>query len=622
MRNLIFSLLIVSSLFLVINDANAIAYFPPPLKQISDGVLPENVTCTEGLEIIFKAANHLPACVKPNSVEKLIQRGWAIENSQHPPTSFADIVFENGVIHTVDKENLWAEAVAINNGKISFVGSNEEVQNYVGPNTEIINLDGNLMLPGIHDVHLHLLESASEAGGACLLDADDSIQGYIDVLNDCRPILESTDWIAGYGHDLRTIKEQDLLPIEILDQAIPDYPVVIMEWTSHSSWANSKALELAKIDKNTPNPPAGIIEKDPATGELTGILYENAGDIVLDIALASNPEIDQMNYEGLLWGIELLGENGITSIADARVYWDRNYDKIWQRAADEGELSARTVLGLWAYPHYQDQYQIEKLKSMYSNNANSLLKFSQVKFYADGLIESGTAKLVEPYSNQTGLHDGYGMNYFEQDRLAKYLVELEKVGFDAHIHAIGDGGVHEALNAIEKAREINGDLDARHRITHVELYHPDDLHRFKELGVIADIQVAGDFALPDGEVHTIEYVGEERIPYSFDIRGIYDSGAILTLSSDWSVSELSPFVGMQHALQKNEKSLPNLESVIETYTINGAYTMRQENITGSIEVGKLGDLIVVNQNIFEIPVEQIGDTKVLFTYLEGEQIFP
>lgn len=594
----------------------------PPLKQFSDGTSLENITCREGLSLVIKISNDLPACVKSTSIEKIIQRGWAIHVPTKPSTDFADVVFENGVIYTVDKNNLWAESVAIKNGIIIFVGSINDVQNYIGNDTKIVDLQGNLMLPGIHDVHIHLLESASDAGGACLLNTDDSIKGYIHTLKGCKPILKSTDWIAGYGHNLSTLLESEKLPVEILDENIPDYPVIIMEWTSHSSWVNSKALELAGIDENTPNPIAGIIDKDPVTGKPTGILYENAGDIVLDIALASNPEIDEMNYEGVLWGLEQLAENGITSIADARVYWDRNYDKTWQRVADEGKLTARTVLGLWAYPHYDDNVQIEKLKSMYNNDPNSLLKFTQVKFYADGLMESGTAKLVEPYSNGIGVGDGHGMNYFDEDRLVRYITELEKVGFDVHIHTIGDGGVRDALDAIERVQELNGEIGARHRLTHVELYHPDDLHRFKDLGVIADIQVAGDFTLPEAESLTVEFVGEERIPYSFNIRSIYDSGAILTLSSDWSVSDLNPFIGMQNAMIKNEKSLPDMDAVIEAYTINGAYTMRQDDVTGSIEVGKFADLIVVDQNIFEIPVDQIGKTEVLFTFLEGVQIFP
>ena len=243
--------------------------------------------------------------------------------------------------------------------------------------------------------------------------------------------------------------------------------------------------------------------------------------------------------------------------------------------------------------------------------------------YSDGLLDSGTAKLVEPYVNDIGYgKDGRGINYFEENRLAYYIIELEKTGFDFHIHALGDGAVRESLDAIEFAQLTNSDTDTRHRLTHLELIHPDDINRFEELGVIADFQVAGEWALPENNDYLEEFIGKERLIDYLPVRSVYDTNAVVTLSSDYDVSSLSPFVGMQHALSREHQSMSDLESVIESYTINGAYLMRQEDKTGSIEVGKFADLIIVDQNIFEVPIDKIGDTQVLFTYLEGEQVFP
>jgi len=246
------------------------------------------------------------------------------------------------------------------------------------------------------------------------------------------------------------------------------------------------------------------------------------------------------------------------------------FSDVWKRAEREDALTVRAVMGVWTYPHQEDNYQIDRIKSIYSNNPDSLLKFTQVKMYSDGLIESGTAKLVEPYLNDLGHGDeGKGINYFDEQRLTHYITELEKTGFDFHIHALGDGAVRESLNAIESTQITNGNADTRHRLTHLELIHSDDIDRFKELGVIADFQVAGEWTLSENNDYLEELIGVKRLADQIPVRSVYDTGAVVTLSSDYDVSSISPFVGMQHALSREHQSMPNLESVIESYTING-----------------------------------------------------
>ncbi len=621
MRCLFLIFFIVSGSFLAVNDADALAYFPPPLKQISNNVLPENVTCTEGLVIILKSSNNLPACVKPSSVEELVQRGWATEIFLQQPVDFASLVFQNGLIYTVNEDNLWAESIAIKNGVISFVGTNDDIQNYINEDTQVVDLEGKLMMPGIHDVHLHILEASSEFGGDCMLDDSDP-EEFVLYLQECSSRQTERDWLVGWGHSILSLESSQRTPLEIIDEAIPDRPAIMLEQTSHSVWVNSPALELAGFDNNSVDPASGILGRDLETGKLNGILYENAGEIVMDLALTRTPEIDESNYRGLLFGLKLLAENGITSITDAKVNLDRGFDDIWKRAEAEGNLTVRAVMGIWTHPHQDDDYQIDRIKSLYSNDLDSLLKFTQVKMYSDGLLESGTAKLVDPYPDDIGFGDGYGVTYFEEERMTHYITELENVGFDFHIHALGDGAVRESLNAIESAKNKNSNADTRHRLTHIELVHISDIDRFEKLGVIADFQVAGEWTLPENNGYLKEIIGEPRLMEHIPVRSVYDTGAIVTLSSDYDVGSLSPFVGMQHALSRDHQSMPDLESVIESYTINGAYLMRQEDKTGSIEVGKFADLIVVNQNIFEISIDKIGETKVLSTYLEGEQIFP
>ncbi len=533
----------------------------------------------------------------------------------------AGLILHDGAIYTVNEAQPWAEAVAIKDGRIISVGTNDAVLAYAGAETQVIDLDGLMVMPGIHDVHMHPLEAGSPVGGDCPLKPNTPPESLIPILQRCASRQSDTGWVLGWGHSIYALLESERLPLDILDEAIPDRPAAMGEETSHSVWVNSAALAAAGIDANTPDPPGGVIDRDPETGQLTGILFDNAGDLVLELAHAQYKNLDELNYEGLLYSLDMIAQSGITSLVDARVYRTRGHHEVWQRAEQEGTLTARAVLSLWAYPHFDDAEQITELIAMYNDDPDSLLRVTQVKLYADGLIENGTAALLEPYQNDLGLPTKLGLNYFDEERMTRYLTELERAGFDLHIHTIGDRAVREALNAIEAAQARNGHtVSSRHRLTHLEMIHPDDRSRFVELGVIADFQVAGEFADPSYAVYSIPFIGD-RAYDMIPVRSVYDTGAVVTLSSDWDVSTLLPFVGMQRSLMREQQSLPNLEAAIRAYTIDAAYLMRQEEKTGSVEAGKLADLIVLDQNLFEIPQAQISHTQVLLTLLGGEEIY-
>jgi len=274
-------------------------------------------------------------------------------------------------------------------------------------------------------------------------------------------------------------------------------------------------------------------------------------------------------------------------------------------------------LGLWAYPEEDDAVQLSKLKSLYAFDENSLLKINQIKLYSDGIIINTTSAMhsdfkIDLFNRPTN----NGVNYFSEERLTKYIQELGQIGFDFHIHAIGNRGVHESLNAIQNGGNSNG----RHRITHVEFVDPVDYPRFKSLNATADAQVAGGFTQPEFWHDNDEFVDASLNNNNVPIRSLIDAGARLTLSSDWDVSELNPFVGMQNAITRSPQNIP-LEEAVKAYTINAAYVMRQESKVGSIEVGKEADFIVLNQNIFEVGANQISMTKVLQTYLRGELVY-
>lgn len=531
----------------------------------------------------------------------------------------ASIALLNGRIYTVNPQQLWAEAVVVRDQKVVFVGSNANAQDYIDAATQVVDLKGKLVLPGIHDTHLHPLEAGSDQV-TCLLDETKTLPQMLEVVADCIAEDRNTEtgWLLGWGHDLETLLSSKQSPLKLLDELGGQKPIAIMESTSHSVWVNSRALALAGITADTPNPKGGVILKDQQ-GNPNGVLLDSAGDLVFDIAFSPTSDLAESNYQGLLYGLEQVAKNGITSIVDARVYWKRGYLDAWYRALAEDQLTARTVLSLWAYPNMADEDQLPLLKSLYDNDPTSLLRVSQIKLYSDGILHNTTAALHEPYLDYFPEVGPTGLNYFDKKRLAKYTAELEKAGFDMHIHAIGDRGVSEALDAIEYAQHQNASSN-RHRITHVEMVREQDKARFARLNVIADLQVAGDFTHPQNH-HWVEPLIGERAHDLLPLGDLYRSGATITLSSDWDVSSLSPFVGMENALTRGKQSLPDLHAVIRAYTINGAYTMRQEDLTGSIEVGKYGDLIVVSQNIFEIPVEQISQTQVLMTILGGDVIY-
>jgi predicted amidohydrolase YtcJ len=529
-----------------------------------------------------------------------------------------EAVLYNAAIYTVNDKQPWAEAIYVRDGIIEYVGTTEEALAVASENAELIDLNGKMVMPGIHDVHMHPLEAMSPLLGACLLDsAVEDAEEYIPELEECAPEQMGTDWVLGFGHSVFTLLETERHPKEILDQAIPDKPAAIMEETSHSFWVNSKALERAGIDKDTPNPPGGVIVKDAITGEPTGILFDSAGDLIMDLAWQPTEEIMELNYEGLLEALALLNEYGITSVCEARTYWKRNFQDAWLRAEREGQLSVRAILDLWAYPSMNDDEQIKKLAALYQNDPESLLRISQIKVYDDGILINSTAAMLEPYLETLGeIPSNNGLNYFSEERLTRYIRELEPVGFDFHIHTIGDRGVREALNAIEAGQQGGG----RHRLTHLEVVNPADYKRFKALNITADMQVAGDFAQPDHWQENEFLIGERAEPL-IPLKDLWDAGARITLSSDWDVSTLNPFVGMQNALTRAPQNLSNLGDVIRAYTLNAAYVMRQEQLVGSLEVGKHADLIVLNQNLFEIPVQNINKTKVLMTFLNGKVVY-
>lgn len=533
-------------------------------------------------------------------------------------TEVATHVFKNGQIYTVNEQQEWAEAVAISNNEIIFVGSNDDVESYIDSSTKIIELSGRMMMPGFHDVHIHPIESASENTDFIINESVTNPEDYIDEISAASVAKPGTDWLIGFGHSIFTLLDASRSPREILDEAAPNRPVIIMEQTSHSMWVNSAALAIAGYTKDTPHPQGGWILRDEVSGEPNGILIDNAGNIVMDIAMAPTTESLQTDYNGLVeYTLPELAKHGITSISDARSYWQRDDHTTWLKADANDVLTARVAVGLWAYPSEKDEEQLADLKALYTNNAESYLKFNQIKLYSDGIIINATSAMLSAYNiDLIGIPENKGLNYFTQARIEKYITALEPTGFDFHMHAIGDRGIREALNAVENA----GSGDGRHRITHVEFIDPADIPRFSELNVTADAQVAGEFTNPEHWHENDELIGATRADNAVPIKSLDNAGARITLSSDWNVSPFNPFIGLQNAVTRAPQEL-TLAKAIKAYTLNGAYVMRQEDKVGSIEVGKLADFVVLDRNLFDIAEDTINKTKVDMTVFDGEIIY-
>ena len=538
----------------------------------------------------------------------------------------ADLVLRGGAIYTVDAARSWAQAVAIRDATIVFVGDDDGVLPFIGPRTEVVALDGRMVLPGFHDSHLHPVSGGIELG-QCDLNGLVSEREILDAIAACaedQPESSTDDsWIVGGGWDL-TVFAGGNPHRELLDRVVPGRAVYLSAADGHSSWVSSRALELAGVDKTTPDPPPdGRIERDPKTGEATGTLRESAMGLVQEIL----PPLDYEEYvQGLERSLQMANRYGITSWIEARASDDETL-RAYTELSRSGRLTARTRVSLEAYPA-QDESQVDELLARSRSFSGAYLRADAVKIFADGVIEARTAALLEPYVGMA--HNG-ALN-FEVDALNELVARIDGEGLQVHIHAIGDRAIRASLDALEFAREQNGRRDARHHIAHLELFDPADIPRFRQLGVVANFQPLWAYADTYITDLTIPVLGPERSRWLYPIGSVVASGATVVGGSDWSVSSMNPLDAIQVGMTRKGNTVPDSEpwipqervdlpTMLALYTINGAYLHHQETRTGSIEPGKAADLIVLESNLFEIAPETIHDVAVLLTLLDGREVF-
>jgi hypothetical protein len=409
---------------------------------------------------------------------------------------------------------------------------------------------------------------------------------------------------------------------KLLDAVVPDRPVLLYSSDGHTGWVNSKALALAGITRDTPDPPDGRIDRDPQTGELVGSLQEGAMGLVDKHVPAATPE---RRMDGLRYTVEMLNAYGVTGFQDASV----SPAELETYAALDAarELTVHAVLAQW-WEREKGVEQVADMEQRRKQFTNGHVHVTSAKIMQDGVMENYTAAMLEPYL-VAGSPQGIPM--LQPAALNAAVTALDAKGFQVHFHAIGDAAIRQCLDAVQAARERNGASGLRHHISHLQLIDPADRPRFRELGVVANFQPLWAYPEPYITELTIPFIGEKRAAHMYPIGSMHASGAMVAFGSDWSVSSANPFEQIEVAVRRADPATPDgavllpderlpLPAAIAAFTINAAYVNGMEGEAGSIEVGKRADLAVLDQNLFAIDPRAISDTKVLLTLFEGKPV--
>jgi predicted amidohydrolase YtcJ len=539
------------------------------------------------------------------------------------PVKIADLVLINGNIVTVDENNPRADALAVKGDTIVAVASNKKIRKYIDKKkTEIIDLQGKLALPGFNDGHVHFVY-----GGHALMSISlDGVTSFGEIQERVRDKVKSKnegEWISGRGWDQEILPGKRWPTKELLDEVAPNNPVDLSRICGHCTLVNSYVLRISGITKDTPNPPGGIIVKDSGTGEPTGILHEKAMDLIKQPQL-SDRESHEMDKKAVKLAVKEAAKYGVTSVHDL----DGKVG-IFKELLDEGELTVRVYAGEALTSSPEKLLEYKEWKQMLVDN-NHMLKFGVIKGFIDGSLGSSTALLAEPYKNNPSTS---GLLLMTQEELNDIVALYDKEKFQIAIHAIGDKGCNVVLNAFEESIKINGKRDSRHRIEHATVIIPEDIPRFNTLGVIPSVQpVFGPSYGQTIRSFFEDRLGTERAKYTNIWKTLAQANARLAFGTDWPVESLDPMEGIYSAVSRKsisdkagnawlqDESLSVKESV-EFYTLGSAYASFEEDIKGSLQVGKLADIVVLSKDIFTIPEEEILNTDVVTTILGGKIIY-
>lgn len=539
------------------------------------------------------------------------------------PKQGIDTAFINGGIYNSDESHSWSEAAGIDDGVIVVVGSNDEVMRLVGTTTHIIDLKDKMLMPSFHDGHAHVEYGGKDKFG-CSINGRSSSTSTRQQLSECalNLNLEKDEWVTGGGWELFDFPDGNPSS-KMLDEIFGDRPVLLSDAFGHNAWLSSKALEIIGITPDTQDPINGSIVRDPITGKATGVLRDSA----MNLAFQWLPEltVDQQ-YEALLLGIKEANKFGITAFIEPGV--NHRLAKLYKRLEDNGDLTARVMLALSPIDSLPGSVgpEIYDLLAGREQYRGKYINPDSVKIYIDGVIETRTSTMLEPYSDGDNFPP-----FYNQEELEVLFKRLDKMNVQIHTHAIGDGAIRNALDAFEYAFLENGPNKNRHLIVHLQMVDSADRSRFKQLNVAANFQCL--WCYPDPYIGFAEdAVGKKRVQEFYPVQSLQKAGALLVGGSDWNVTSLNPLEAIETAVRRQDpyaKTGPvlgqneeiDLYTALDMYTRNAAYVMRLEDRTGTIAVGKRADLIVLDRNLFEIPVTEISDTKVLLTLMDGKNVF-
>ena len=546
-----------------------------------------------------------------------------IANEASRPVS-ADAVYTNARIYKVDAVNSWASAMAVSNGKIIAVGSDEDIAAHIGEDTRVNDMAGRMMMPGIHDTHIHPYDGGIGKTVQCsFLTA--VLDEALKALQDCLADIPEGQWLRGGQWNDGLFIGTTKAPKHILDEIAPNHPVFLMDWSVHNAWLNSSALELLGIDDETPDPSGGVIVRDLQTGEATGILLDNA---------AYGPRRSlpayslQQRSDALAWSIKQIMSYGITTFKAALVTTENMEAYADLQAKGAIPFNIKTSLSwksAWANSHEDELALIDARADFVSDRIDT----DFAKIMLDGIPPTYTAAMLEPYLPSEGFGDRWrGKLMFEPEQLGADLIELDSRGLTVKIHATGDRSARAALDAIEVARMKNGDSGLIHEVSHAELIHPDDIPRFVELNVAAEMCPILWHPIPGLDWEA--WLGPERKVWP--VRNLVESGALVVYGSDWPVvATPNPWPGIESMVTRADPSglsdatlwadqSVDLATTIRIFTHNGAIANKVGDTSGSLEVGKDADFILLDRNIFDVPITEVGETKVLLSVVGGNEV--
>ena len=533
----------------------------------------------------------------------------------------ADVVLTNGKIWTVNEAQPEAEAVAVWRGRILAVGSNADIRPLIGPKTRVIDAQGRRVLPGFHDTHVHFLSSGQQISQVALKDAKDEAE-FGRRLKEFDAKLPRDRWLLGEDWDHDRTFAGKLPTAALIDRYVPDRPVFLRRYDGHMAVVNTHVLRLAGITATTKDPSGGVIYRLPRSQEPSGVLRDNAMDLVTplipppsdaEIAEAVRAALIEAHRQGVTTIQDMDGSGGVTRPKLLRLY---------QRLAKSGQLGLRVDF-FWPLSAWNSLARLGVARNL----GDEYMTIGGVKGFVDGSLGSSTAKMFEPFVNEPGSR---GVYVTPLNKLREYIEGADRAGLAVAVHAIGDQANAELLDIFAEVARKNGPRDRRFRIEHAQHLRPQDYKRFADLGVIASMQPY--HAIDDGR-WAEGRIGATRCASSYAWRSLLDAGAKLAFGSDWPVAPISPLLGIDAAVNRRTLDAKHPEGwfpeqritateAVRAYTLTGAYAGFHEKDSGSLEAGKLADFVVLSRDILA-PAERdhIAETEVTLTVVGGQVVW-